>query len=236
MPIGQPVHHDNLYGQRRPIPRLFTDMKPCQPFLPVLALCFVMISTATAEVPKPSRHDRPQILQGNLQEGETAPDFTLQDIAGKKSVKLSSLKGKPTVLIFGSCTCPRFVATMQMNEQLYKTYADRVHFYLIYVREAHPIDGWALLSNPFQIRSPQSIEERCKVAVAFHHKLKVTMPVLVDALDDLVEKNYACWPNRMYILDAQGKIVEKASAGPNSVEISARKAAAILDKLLADTK
>jgi hypothetical protein len=41
---------------------------------------------------------------GDLKEGDTAPDFTLQDVAGKKTVKLSELRGKPVVLIFGSCT------------------------------------------------------------------------------------------------------------------------------------
>jgi cytochrome oxidase Cu insertion factor (SCO1/SenC/PrrC family) len=39
-----------------------------------------------------------------IKEGDAAPDFTLKDAEGKNAVKLSELKGKPTVLIFGSCT------------------------------------------------------------------------------------------------------------------------------------
>jgi cytochrome oxidase Cu insertion factor (SCO1/SenC/PrrC family) len=39
-----------------------------------------------------------------LKEGSGAPDFTIQDLDGKNPVKLSDLKGKPVVLIFGSCT------------------------------------------------------------------------------------------------------------------------------------
>lgn len=39
-----------------------------------------------------------------LKEGSAAPDFTVKDVDGKKTVKLSELKGKPIVLIFGSCT------------------------------------------------------------------------------------------------------------------------------------
>ena len=39
-----------------------------------------------------------------LKEGSPAPDFTLKDADGKNAVKLSELKGKPVVLIFGSCT------------------------------------------------------------------------------------------------------------------------------------
>lgn len=211
-------------------------MKPLLSFLFVSGFYGLVISTTAGQSPIPSRPDRPQIRQGNLQDGQAAPDFTLQDVAGKQIVKLSGLKGKPEVLIFGSCTCPPFVGTTQITDQLYKTYQDRVHFYLIYVREAHPTDGWAMPNNQFQIRSPQSKEERRKVAQAFAEKLKVSIPILVDSLDDQVEKTYACWPNRMYILDAQGKIVDKGSAGPGGVSGSARKAAAILDKLLADSK
>jgi hypothetical protein len=48
--------------------------------------------------------DRPVRREVDLKEGSDAPDFTIKDIEGKKSVKLSELKGKPIVLIFGSCT------------------------------------------------------------------------------------------------------------------------------------
>jgi cytochrome oxidase Cu insertion factor (SCO1/SenC/PrrC family) len=41
---------------------------------------------------------------GELKEGSAAPDFTIKDVAGKQTVKLSALKGKPVVLILGSCT------------------------------------------------------------------------------------------------------------------------------------
>jgi hypothetical protein len=45
-----------------------------------------------------------QRREGDLKVGDIAPDFTIQDTAGKTSVKLSDLKGKPVLLIFGSCT------------------------------------------------------------------------------------------------------------------------------------
>jgi cytochrome oxidase Cu insertion factor (SCO1/SenC/PrrC family) len=45
---------------------------------------------------------RPQ--QGNLKVGDPAPAFELTDVTGKSTVKLAELKGKPVVLVFGSCT------------------------------------------------------------------------------------------------------------------------------------
>lgn len=49
---------------------------------------------------------QPKQLRGPdvLRTGDPAPDFSIQDVAGKKTVKLSDLKGAPVVLIFGSCT------------------------------------------------------------------------------------------------------------------------------------
>jgi cytochrome oxidase Cu insertion factor (SCO1/SenC/PrrC family) len=46
----------------------------------------------------------PRQREGDLTVGSPAPDFTVNDVAGKKTVMLSALKGKPVVLIFGSCT------------------------------------------------------------------------------------------------------------------------------------
>lgn len=47
---------------------------------------------------------QPRPREGDLTVGAAAPEFTVKDVEGKKTVKLSELKGKPVVLIFGSCT------------------------------------------------------------------------------------------------------------------------------------
>lgn len=43
-------------------------------------------------------------MQGNLKVGGDAPGFTLADVEGKNPVALAKLRGKPVVLVFGSCT------------------------------------------------------------------------------------------------------------------------------------
>jgi hypothetical protein len=42
--------------------------------------------------------------EGDLKVGDAATDFAVQDLAGKSTVRLSELRGKPVVLLFGSCT------------------------------------------------------------------------------------------------------------------------------------
>jgi hypothetical protein len=48
--------------------------------------------------------DPPRPREGDLKVGDKAPDFEAKDVKGKTTVKLSELKDKPIVLIFGSCT------------------------------------------------------------------------------------------------------------------------------------
>lgn len=193
-------------------------------------------ATGLAQKPMRTGEARPRIRQGTLQDGDPAPEFELKDVAGKNAVQLGNLRGQPVVLIFGSCTCPPFVASTRTVEKLHAAYKDRVHFFIVYVREAHPTDGWALKTNEFQVMSPKSLAEREAIATDFAKRLDITIPVLVDSIDDRVEKSYSGWPNRMYIIDAEGKIAAKGTAGPRGVAGSATTAADVLDRLLEGSK
>jgi len=64
--------------------------------LAVAALAVLVAPPASAQQPKRDR--------GKLNVGDPAPTFTLADADGKNAVKLADLKGKPVVLVFGSCT------------------------------------------------------------------------------------------------------------------------------------
>ena len=50
------------------------------------------------------RAQAPRPRQGHLNVGDAALDFAVEDMQGKGVVRLSELRGKPVVLIFGSCT------------------------------------------------------------------------------------------------------------------------------------
>lgn len=51
---------------------------------------------------KPTSKLRPR--EGELKVGDAAPAFCLKQLGADKPVKLAELKGKPVVLVFGSCT------------------------------------------------------------------------------------------------------------------------------------
>lgn len=86
-------------------------------------------------------------------------------------------------------------------------------------------------NNKFRITDPKTLEERQKAARDFAKELKLTLPILVDALDDRVDNLYGGWPDRVYILDADGKIALKGGMGPFGFIPSVKSAFDVLEKL-----
>jgi hypothetical protein len=70
------------------------------------------------------------------------------------------------------------------------------------------------------VSDPKTLEERRKVARDFAAQFKLSLPILVDTLDDQVERAYAGWPDRIYVVGADGKIVYKGGPGPRGFRVA----------------
>lgn len=159
---------------------------------------------------------------GSLQEGpavgDTAPDFTLKTADGKESVTLSKLVGpKPVVLVFGNFTCGPFRAIFPEADTLRERYKDKATFVMVYVREAHPLDGWKMESNTkvgVAVKQPTTTAERAKVCEQFQDRLKPGMTVLVDDIADTAGNLYSGMPARFYVIDTKGKVGYQSGRGP----------------------
>ena len=64
------------------------------------------------------------------------------------------------------------------------------------------------------IRKHQSYKERVEVALTACEKLNIATPTLVDAMDDAVNTAYSAWPDRLYVIDLEGKIAVMGGPGP----------------------
>ncbi len=64
------------------------------------------------------------------------------------------------------------------------------------------------------VAQPKTNFERAEVASLCHDRLEMNMPVLVDQLDDRVGLAYSGMPDRLYVLDRDGKVVFKSGRGP----------------------
>src|SRR5215813_10537196 len=100
---------------------------------------------------------------------------------------------------------------------MHARYQDRAEFLSIYVREAHPTDGWQLPGNiqeGITIRQPRTQDERVAVAQKCCSALSMSMPLLVDAIDDRVGHAYSGMPDRLYVIDRDGRVAYKGGRGP----------------------
>jgi len=79
------------------------------------------------------------------------------------------------------------------------------------------------------------MQERQIVADACAKSLKIAFPILLDNLDDVVERAYAGWPDRLYVVDADGKIAQKGAPGPGGFKPSVDLLPSVLDRLLDPT-
>ncbi|MCP4166136.1 MAG: hypothetical protein GY759_09615 [Chloroflexi bacterium] len=102
-----------------------------------------------------------------------APDFELYDTAGENPVHLSD----------------------------YRRYHEQVQFLNVYIREAHPLDGWWMgggIQGLFlklsrskaatDVYDPTTIAERREVAGRCETTLQYGIHTLVDDMDDAVNK------------------------------------------------
>ncbi|MCS6978200.1 MAG: deiodinase family protein [Gemmatales bacterium] len=150
--------------------------------------------------------------------GDPAPDFTLRTPDGSQSVTLSTFrKTRPLVLCFGNFTCGPFRSLYPEVEEVWERHREHADFLMIYVREAHPTDGWKMVSNERQgvvVSQPKLYDERVAACQQFCKKLHPKMTVVVDELDDRVGGTYSGMPARLYILDHEGRIAYKSGRGP----------------------
>src|SRR5690348_233173 len=104
-------------------------------------------------------------------------------------------------------------------------YSKQAEFLAIYIREAHPTDGWRMSSNDrigVSFAQPRSTKERVDVAGKCCSTLQMTMPLLVDEIDDRVNRAYSGMPDRLYVIGRDGRVVYKGGRGPfgfNSAEM-----------------
>jgi type I thyroxine 5'-deiodinase len=62
--------------------------------------------------------------------------------------------------------------------------------------------------------SPKSEDERAEVAGTCVRKLGIKYPSVLDEFGNSTEQAYTGWPDRIYLVDAEGKIAYKSKPGP----------------------
>jgi len=109
---------------------------------------------------------------------------------------------------------------------LYEAYKDRAIILIVYIREAHPArpdqtaeDSGRKVIDGTVFRQPKTYAERRKLAETACMFWDLPIPALVDTMEPSIGLMYQAWPNRLYLIDTEGKIVYHGVKGPHGVNV-----------------
>lgn len=150
--------------------------------------------------------------------GDAAPRFALAGLDGAEVDLENFLGERPVVLQLGSHSCPVYRYRRFGMEKLVDEFGDRVHFLLVYTREAHPVGSkspyaegvWDPLWNRLtgvRVREPATLDERRELAGRSLRMLELQQTMLTDAMDNAVWQSYGAASSPAFVLDSESKVV-----------------------------
>jgi hypothetical protein len=104
---------------------------------------------------------------------------------------------------------------------MYKKYGKQVEFYMVYISEAHPSDGRVSRANTFSgidIKQPKTFQIRAEVCQTMCSQLKISLPPIVDAINNKARDAYNAGPDRLYLVSKTGTIAFKGDRGPRGFQ------------------
>ena len=105
---------------------------------------------------------------------------------------------------------------MRLNE-VYEEWKSEVDFVCVYIKEAHPEDGWQTQTNidaDVRLYAPTNLDERAELAQMCVLKLNLAMPMVIDDMSDAIDDLYRAGPERLYLVDPKGRIAYRGDLGP----------------------
>jgi peroxiredoxin len=135
--------------------------------------------------------------------GLPAPEFEAQALHGGM-VRLSDFRGKRhVVMMTGAVTSPMCAFEVPPFNQLQAEFeAKGVSFFLLYTRESHPAENYP---------AHQTFEQKVAYARDLKSLEDVRFPVLVDSLDGSIHRAYGVWPNALFVIHKDGRLIFRSN-------------------------
>ena len=141
--------------------------------------------------------------------GEMLPGLTLRRLEGGEAVALHEFRGrKHLVLEFGAVTLSApypALGPSRSNSSCSSLLKSRSSSSPVYVREPHAGEA-----RFWRYKQPKTYKQKCDNAQLLVSQRNVTMPVLVDEMDELAHRRLGRLPNMVYVIDIAGRIVYKS--------------------------
>jgi tetratricopeptide (TPR) repeat protein len=156
------------------------------------------------------RFDAPSPEKSGVPVGAVAPPITGLSLGGEH----------PTILVFGSYTCPKLRSSAADLKRISAAFRGKADFHLIYIREAHAPDQgqtqWQSTINDrdgIALGPARNLTEKREHADLCLRKLDLPWPAVVDGMEGAAESAYQAWPSRVYIVDREGRVAYSSRLG-----------------------
>lgn len=135
--------------------------------------------------------------------GVAAPDFEATTLDGT-IVRLRDFHGKRHIVIMtGAVTSPMCAFEVPAFNQLQADFDSRgISFFLLYTRESHPAEHYA---------AHTTWEQKLAYARDLQRLEDVRFPILVDSLDGKIHRNYGTWPNALFVIHKDGRLIFRSN-------------------------
>ena len=99
---------------------------------------------------------------------------------------------------------------------MYQEYKDVAEFRMVYINEAHASDGRRPVgyAKELGITEHDDYSERCTTAQMLIDDKSLTLPCVIDGMDNKVNKSYHAWPDRVFLIRKDGRLAVAADRGP----------------------
>ncbi len=101
-------------------------------------------------------------------------------------------------------------------QRMYETYQNIAEFRIVYINEAHAADSkWAVpYAKEKQLLEHISFEARCTSAKSLLEDKSLTVPCVVDNMENTTNLAYSGWPDRVFVVRTDGRLAVAAKEGP----------------------
>jgi hypothetical protein len=150
--------------------------------------------------------------------GDRIPRFDLPIVGGGRFRSDDLARTGPTLLIFGSATCPVTDNAAPGLKELYERFGDRVRFVMVNVREAHPGK---------EFPQPGTLEEKTVHAERLRDLHGFDFEVAVDDVDGSLHRALSPKPNSAYVVAPDKTILFRAQWANDTEALAAALSAVV---------
>lgn len=123
----------------------------------------------------------------------------VQTVEGE-TVDLGKRDGRPAVIETGSITCSIYTSKIDWMQEFAKAYPE-VDFFVVYTRETHP-GG--------RVAPHASFDDKLACARAAKSEMGERRTILVDGIDGALHQQLGSFPNMLFVIDGDSRIVYRA--------------------------